>query len=389
MSFLMRLMQFTGPLAAKGVEDTAFYVYNALISHNEVGDSPARLGITIEEFHHKMSYRCQYNATSLNATSTHDTKRGEDARMRINILSEMPEEWIQVYRSWQQLNEPHIQMFQNERAPSVNDEYFIYQSLLGGFPENEEVDESFIQRTLSFIEKAVREAKVHTTHEQPNEAYENACKQFILLLLNKEHGFLNLFLPFYRKVNRLATMYSLIETIIKITAPGIPDIYQGCEVWNLSYVDPDNRRPVDFNTRIQLLEQITSFDNIQEQLLFLQQYQNSGAKKMYATQKALQLRKQWNNVFLNGSYIPLTINEPAEIIAYVRLWQQEWVLVAAPLYQGKEIAFQQIFTIELPGNAPAHWKNVFTTEEITANNKHQLAISFHKFPVALLIARTE
>lgn len=388
MSFLMRLMQFTGPLAAKGVEDTVFYIYNPLISHNEVGDSPARLGITVEEFHHKMLYRCQYNSTSLNATSTHDTKRGEDARMRINILSEMPEEWQQVYKSWQQINEPYIHAVQNERAPSVNDEYFIYQSLLGSFPENEEIDEDFIQRTLSFIEKALREAKVHTTHEQPNEAYENACKQFVLLLFNQKHGFLNLFLPFYRKVHQLAMVYSLIQTVIKITAPGIPDIYQGCELWNLSYVDPDNRRLVDFHERIQLLEQIASFSNIQEKLLFLQQYKHKGAEKMYVTQQALQLRKQWNNVFSEGTYIPLTANKPTEIIVYARCWQQKWILVAAPLYWhelNKQNAWQQAFTIELPGNAPLNWKHVFTSEQIMANNQHQLILSF-QFPVALLIA---
>ncbi len=259
--FLMRLMQFTGPLAAKGVEDTTFYVYNPLISHNEVGDSPSQLGITVDEFHQKMKSRQENNPYSLNATSTHDTKRGEDGRMRINALAAMPDKWIQNVNNWRQMNTPFVKMVKNKPAPSTNDEYFIYQSLIGAFPEDLNVTESFIHRTLSFIEKALREAKVETTYDEPNVEYEEACKSFITSLLDEKHSFLKSFTAFLNEVIEVATLYSLAQTVIKITAPGIPDIYQGCELWDVSYVDPDNRRPIDYNCRIANLDEIIALEN--------------------------------------------------------------------------------------------------------------------------------
>jgi (1->4)-alpha-D-glucan 1-alpha-D-glucosylmutase len=229
--FLRRLMQFTGPLAAKGVEDTTFYVYNPLISHNEVGDAPAQLGISIQDFHDKMKSRQQNNPYSLNGTSTHDTKRGEDGRMRINVLAEMADEWIEQVKHWREINKPFIKNVGGKPAPSPNDEYFIYQSLIGSFPENLKVDESYIQRSHAFIEKALREAKVETTYTEPNAEYEEACKNFISSLLNEQNEFLKSFVSFLQQVIEYATIYSLEQVLVKITAPGIPDVYQGCDLW--------------------------------------------------------------------------------------------------------------------------------------------------------------
>ncbi len=384
--FLMRLMQFTGPLAAKGVEDTTFYVYNPLISHNEVGDSPLQLGITIDEFHQKMKSRQENNPYSLNATSTHDTKRGEDGRMRINALAAMPDKWIQNVNNWRQMNTPFVKMVKNKPAPSTNDEYFIYQSLIGAFPEDLTVTEAFISRTLSFIEKALREAKVETTYSEPNVEYEEACKSFITSLLDEKQPFLKSFTAFLDEVIDAATLYSLAQTVIKITAPGIPDVYQGCELWDISYVDPDNRRPIDYDCRISNLDEIIALErgSIESLLSFLHQHKKEGREKLYAIYKTLNLRTAHNDLFLHGKYIPLQTNEE-KVMAYARRRDENWVIVVIPfceeLLQNKEA-----ITVMLPTDAPKHLTNIFTNETIDLTNNDNLISSLQKFPVAVLTA---
>ena len=305
--FLMRLMQFTGPLAAKGVEDTTFYVYNPFISHNEVGDSPSQLGISIDDFHQKMMSRQTNNPYSLNATSTHDTKRGEDGRLRINALAAMPDEWIQKVNSWRQINTPFVKLVNNKPAPSTNDEYFIYQSLIGAFPEDLKVTDAYKERTYAFLEKAFREAKVETTYNEPNADYEAACKNFVASVLDEQHQFLQSFVPFLEKVIDVATLYSLAQTVIKITAPGIPDIYQGCELWDVSYVDPDNRRPIDYECRKKNLDEMMRLEKkgVDEVLTYIHQHKKEGREKLFVTYKTLNFRKANNNLFLEGEYIPL------------------------------------------------------------------------------------
>ncbi|MBC7389828.1 MAG: malto-oligosyltrehalose synthase, partial [Opitutaceae bacterium] len=223
--FYMRLQQFTGPLAAKGVEDTTFYIYNRLISHNEVGDSPKGFGIFTENFHKRMQERLEFTPYSINTTSTHDTKRGEDARARINVLSEIPDEWQEAVSKWQEINKRHKAKGEIE-MPDANDEYFIYQSVLGSFPTNGKVDEDFQTRTKDFMQKALREAKVHTDFPDYNEPYETATANFIDDIL-KDGSFLKEFLPFFNKVSDYGILQSLGLTLLKNTAPGIPDTYQG------------------------------------------------------------------------------------------------------------------------------------------------------------------
>ncbi len=255
-AFRTRLMQFTGPLAAKGVEDTTFYVYNPYIAHNEVGDSPAVAGITVDEFHRQMTERLATLPYSLNATSTHDTKRGEDSRIRLQLLSARPQEWTSAVLGWRQVNRPLIMEVGGRLAPSPNDEYLIYQALLGGLPEDQIVTDKFRERCSGYLTKALREAKTETNYDHPDEAYEQQCRTFTMAILEPDSAFMETFIPFAYRIIRDSLPFSLSLLLIKLTAPGIPDIYQGAELWETSFVDPDNRRPVDFGLRAGLLQQI-------------------------------------------------------------------------------------------------------------------------------------
>lgn len=394
--FLMRLMQFTSPLAAKGVEDTTFYVYNPLISHNEVGDSPSILGISVDEFHQKMINRQQNNPYSLNASSTHDTKRGEDARMRLNALSEIPDEWIRCVEEWREKNKSLIQNINGKSAPSANDEYFIYQSLIGSFPEDLKVTDTYIQRSKDFIQKALREAKVETNYSEPNSEYEDACKNFVEQLLKNENGFLDGFIPFTNKLIDYATVYSLVQVLIKATAPGIQDTYQGCELWDLSYVDPDNRRPIDFDCRIEALNEIKKKEktNVDGILQYIAQQKKEGREKLFVTYKALNLRRTNNELFIQGEYIPLQVtNGEREVIAFARKHNNKWavailpVAIANKLRRAENILDKSIWgniRVHLPKNIPSKWRNVFTNERINVSGSLPLSNMFTKFSVALL-----
>lgn len=393
--FLKRLMQFTGPLAAKGVEDTTFFVYNPLISHNEVGEAPSALGVTVNDFHAKMQSRLLNNPNSLNASSTHDTKRGEDGRMRINALAEMPGEWIQAVNNWRQANTPYITLVDSKPAPSTNDEYFIYQSLIGSFPEDLQVTQEYIDRSLAFIEKALREAKVETTYDEPNAGYEKACKDFIVSVLNKEHNFLQSFVPFLEKIIAIASVYSLAQVIVKSTAPGIPDVYQGCEFWDLSYVDPDNRRPVNYEYRVNALNEIEAAEkqSADAALQLVQKHQKEGWEKLFVTYKILNYRNANNELFLHGKYLPITGND--NVVAYARKLDDKWALVILPINIKSindaagtllgNIAWSD-FTLTLPTGAPPKWTNIFTGESTESSGDLALKNVFAKFAVAVLVS---
>lgn len=366
LDFVKRMMQYTSPLAAKGVEDTTFYVYNPLISHNEVGDSPEPLDYTTEEFHEKMRIRKERIPYSLNASSTHDTKRAENARARINALSYWYKEWIQIVPTWHTVNTAFVKQVNNRPAPSLNDAYFIYQSLIGSMPVSGHVDEAFIQRTKDFLRKSLREAKVETNYDSPNEAYEEACFNFVESILKSGSAFLTAFIPFLQNINSTALSLSLAEVILKSTAPGIPDLYQGCELEDLSYVDPDNRRPVDYDTRTAVLREISALNNEEDSLdAYLTLHKNDEVLKLFVTHKLLLLRKKHPNVFLDGAYIPLEMN--SNVLAYARNLGSKWILVLIPLdgFMGKKSNDVQFI---LPENFPSNWKNVFTNEIVTATN---------------------
>ncbi|WP_205513295.1 malto-oligosyltrehalose synthase [Longitalea arenae] len=395
LAFQKRLMQFTGPLTAKGVEDTTFYVYNALLGHNEVGDTPDKDHYSVNDFHQWVLQRQQQHPWTLNATSTHDTKRGEDGRLRVNVLTWFVKEWQQQVEQWRQLNAGCKVTRDGKQLPSLHDEYFIYQSLIAGFPEDEQVDARYIQRLQAYFIKSAREAKLYTNWQGPDEAYEEAGCLFIEKILSAEHGFLSSFLPFYKTIVRYAQLFSLTQVLVKITVPGVPDIYQGNELWNTSYVDPDNRRPVDFNEHKKQLQVLKDQEKkgFAELLNYITSNRNAGLEKLYVTWKALQCRQGLASLFLHGSYLPLNTSRESGIIAYARQYENKWALVIAPVSDtllaniGEE-ALVNVF-LSLPENAPASWTNVFTGENVSIEKKLPLDAVLKSFPVALLTGETK
>lgn len=394
LSFLKRLMQFTGPLTAKGVEDTTFYVYNPLISHDEVGDSPSILGITTNEFHARMANRQWNTPLSLNATATHDTKRGEDVRMRLNVLSERPDVWQALVKKWLAMN---IRFHAGENGKailSINDEYFIYQSIVGGIQEDLVITDEWIKRLQQYLIKVVREAKVRSNWELPDENYERACTQFIEQILKNNDEFLASLLTFVQKNFAYASINSLGQVLIKTTAPGIPDIYQGCEFWDLSYVDPDNRRPVDYDLRKDHLNQIIKMEKEGRDDLFsfLAVHRTTGIEKLFVTWKTLNFRKNNALIFREGAYLPLPVTgaNPAAVV-YARHYNDQWVLVAVPLDVARRSEASELSkegweneTILLPEHLPRNWKNVFTAKSIVSEGYLDLRELFDEFPIALL-----
>lgn len=388
--FLQRCQQFTGPLAAKGVEDTSFYIFNRLISHNEVGDSPQNFGLSIEGFHERMEQRKSDFPLSINATATHDTKRGEDARMRINVLSELGEEWFQKVEEWKDISGK----FKKDGIPSVNEEYFIFQMLVGAYPFKLETGEEFLERTNAYMQKALREAKESSSWTEPDETYENAVFEFVKKLIGSKE-FLDSFLPFQKKVMGYGALKSLGQSLIKITAPGIPDIYQGTDLWDLSYVDPDNRRPVNFELRKEYLYELMILppEKIKLELNSLKNKFTNGKIKMYCLHKALAERRKFTEVFENGDYIPIKVKKPFEekVLAYVRREGEKWYLIVVPvmvtglfdekLKMDPGLATETI--ISLPDYFPRQWKNIYTQATFDTENDLTGKDLFEDFPVAL------
>ena len=401
--FAMRFQQFTGPLMAKGFEDTTLYVYNRLLSLNEVGGDPGQFGISVGMFHAFNETRAARWPHTLNATATHDTKRGEDARARINVLSELPEEWEKAIRTWTRINQPARTFVKGKEVPDRNDEYFLYQTLVGSFPLSGGDD--FLARLKSYIIKAVREAKVHTEWLRPDEAYEQAFTRYIDAILkpSESNPFLREFLPFVKKISFYGTLNTLSQTLIKIFSPGVPDFYQGSDLWNLSFVDPDNRRPVDFATRAKLLDLIRqkeSRDPMNLAIDLLNVWED-GQIKLYLTYKALQLRRSRRALFFDGNYIPLKVAGKARehVCAFARRRQNDWIVIAVPRLTtqltrpGKSPVGASVWDttdLLLPKDAPQNWVNIFTSEALDAKqaaaNRHPLPLKavFATFPFAAL-----
>ncbi len=257
LNWVLRFQQVTGPVMAKGIEDTAFYLWNRLVSLNEVGGHPQRPGVSVEEFHEANRRRQQRWPGTLLATSTHDTKRSEDVRARINVLSEIPEEWARVVAQWRQGHAPLLPRVDGQPAPSANDQYLFYQTLVGTWEEgmDQEALEVYRQRLVAYMLKAVKEAKQYTSWINPNEEYDEAVRTFVagVLVDEAEAPFRLSLESFVRQVAHFGRLNSLVQVLFKLTAPGVPDVYQGSELWDLSLVDPDNRRPVDFERRRKVL----------------------------------------------------------------------------------------------------------------------------------------
>jgi (1->4)-alpha-D-glucan 1-alpha-D-glucosylmutase len=398
--FLMRFQQVTGPLMAKGFEDTTLYIYNRLLSLNEVGGSPDTFGISLDEFHRFNQRRCRDWPQTLNATSTHDTKRGEDVRARLDVLSEMPQEWEERIKKWNEINTKHKRKVQNLRAPDRNDEYFLYQTLVGALPFSDRDFPALKERIKHYVVKAVREAKIHTAWLKPDKEYEEACLFFIEKILDpsSQNTFLPQFLPFQKKVAFYGIFNSLSQTLLKISSPGIPDFYQGTELWDLNLVDPDNRRPVDFDIRRSLLREIReeSAKDLPALISELLQHREDGRIKVWLTFMGLRARKEYAEVFRSGKYVPLAAygRYSDNIIAYGRNAAERWSVTIVPRFlltlvrEGQDpigTAIWQDTHIPLGDGFPRLWRNILTGEVIHARDTLGIGQVLRSLPVALLV----
>ena len=407
--FAMKFQQYTGPVMAKGVEDAALYVYFRLVSLNEVGGEPDRFGVPVPEFHAENAARAEGWPRSMLSSSTHDTKRSEDVRARISVLSEIPGEWRNRTARWGSLNDPHRRDAGETTSPSRNDEYLLYQTLLGAWPLaglDENGLSEFRGRFRGYMEKAIREAQIDTSWTDPNEEYETGIYDFVDALLVSEGPFLAEFLPFQRRVARVGAINALSQTLIKLTAPGVPDVYQGNELWDFSLVDPDNRRPVDFDLRKRLLEDLQRLKPSSVRSLLEDGAWQDGRPKLYLTWKALGLRRESPALFESGEYIPLeAFGERADhLVAFARRRGREWAITVAPRLcagllneEGALMFAPESWAgtgVRLPADLiGATYRNVLTgekvaVEEIGGERRLSAASLLRNFTVALLNAKS-
>ena len=338
--FALKVQQFTGPLMAKSLEDTAFYRYHRLLALNEVGGDPSAPGLPIAAFHARMQARASSWPHGMTATATHDTKRGEDARARLMTLTEIAGEWTSAAARWKVLNAPHLVTSAKLRAPSVTAEYMLYQTLLGAWPI-EGLDDSFVERIQAYALKAAREGKEETSWLNPNEAYEAGLRGFIGRILDPSASaeFLESLARLARRVALMGALNSLAQLTLKATLPGVPDFYQGTEFWDLSLVDPDNRRPVDFAGRSLALSNLQA-----PGWQSLVRDWPDGRLKLAWTAHLLRLRAERADVFTYGDYKPLDVSGPHRdhVIAFARRRGKDAAVVAvarlfAPFSQGGRV----------------------------------------------------
>jgi (1->4)-alpha-D-glucan 1-alpha-D-glucosylmutase len=408
LDFVMRWQQFTGPVMAKGFEDTALYAYNRLVCLNEVGGNPGGQGVSVAEFHRFNETRLRRWPYTLNATSTHDTKRGEDVRARIAVLSEIPDLWAARVERWVRLNEPRKRVVRGLPLPDADTEFLLYQTLLGAWPLREEEVPEFRERLRAYMLKAVREAKVHTGWLEPDEAYEGALLAFVDRILEPgpENRFLQDFLAFQPFVAYYGALNSLTQVLLKIASPGVPDFYRGTELWDFSLVDPDNRRPVDFGLRAALLAALQERkDDPRGLAAALLAGWRDGRVKLYLTWRALRFRRNHRRLFTAGDYLPVVAagRERDHVCAFARRLERTWALVAAPRLCVRLVggepgpegvpplvpplgeAVWGATTLLLPPGAPEGWRNVLTGEQAVARHGTlPLADLLCSFPVALL-----
>ena len=325
--FIGKFQQITSPVAAKGIEDTSFYLFNRLLSLNEVGGDPTRFGLEPATVHTWMSERHHQWPLALSTTSTHDTKRGEDVRARLNVLSEMPSAWKAAVTRWRALNRRFRTEVDGIIAPDPNDEYFLYQTLVGAWPSDPSGRREFGGRVKAYMRKAMREAKAHTSWLNPNEEYEAAVLRFIDAILDERRPFVQAFAPFQARVAELGVYNSLAQLLIKITAPGVPDFYQGTELWDLALVDPDNRRPVDYPKRRSVLDSVATAD---PSALLAQRA--DGRVKTLLMVRALHQRAALRETFEQGAYVPMSTwgEHRDHLFAFARRHREATTITCVP-----------------------------------------------------------
>ncbi|MHB0969917.1 MAG: malto-oligosyltrehalose synthase [Thermoanaerobaculia bacterium] len=397
LDFVMRWQQFTGRVTAKGLEDTAFYVYNRLLSLNEVGGEPGGAWIRdpVEQFHDRNAAQLARWPGSMNATSTHDTKRSEDFRARLNVLSEMPEAWGAAVDRWSRMNETLRRDVDGRLVPDRNEEIHIYQTLLGMWPHTVREEADVPQRIRQYLEKAAREAKVYSSWLSPDPSHEEALVAFATgIIAQDRREFLDDFHTLQRDLAWYGHLNSLAHVVMKIAMPGVPDFYQGSEMWDFSVVDPDNRRPVDWAKRADALRRLAGSDRrtIAGDLL---EHWPDGRVKLFTTWRALEARRRDPDLFLHGAYVPLHATARDEhLCAFARVHEGRWVVAVVPRLvvslaeRGVHPLGENVWlnaAITLPDGAPQIFENAFTSEPVTVERSAlSLARVFGSFPVAIL-----
>jgi (1->4)-alpha-D-glucan 1-alpha-D-glucosylmutase len=402
LAFVMRWQQFTGPIVAKGFEDTALYVYHPLLSLNEVGGNPLPSEApSREEFYSFLDARQQRWPGTLDATSTHDTKRSEDVRARLNVLSEIPDEWRDHLLQWSKQNARHKDHIAGQPAPDNNEEYFFYQTLLGVWPLSDECESTLLHRVQDHLTKATREAMVHTRWTRPNQAHEEALRSFAARVLDANNReFLRDFHEFQNKIAYSGMINGLSQVLLKIASPGVADFYQGSELWDLRLVDPDNRGPIDVEKRSHMLQGIAAADSAapKRALGDLLRHWQDGRLKLYLIWKALCFRRAHHDLFRSGEVLPLQSAgcHAQHVIAFLRRTENDRALIVVPRWisqlprKDNETLDWCDTRVVLPPGLPSTWTSVLTNETIASTTDQEsnlmLRDLFRDFPVALLSA---
>ncbi|MFO1043658.1 MAG: malto-oligosyltrehalose synthase [Planctomycetaceae bacterium] len=409
LQFIGRFQQYTGPVMAKAVEDTAFYRFNRLVSMNEVGSYPEFVENAVERFHQENARRSVSQPYGMLCTSTHDTKRSEDVRARINAISEKPQEWKERLFRWANLNRHFKVTVDGEPSPCRNDEYLLYQTLLGTWPFsfNTATDlDVYVSRVQQYMTKAIREAKVFSSWIAPNQPYEESLNAFISSILENgsDNKFRDDFQEFANTISTLGMWNSLSQTVLKLTSPGVPDIYQGTETWNFRLVDPDNRRPVDFAALNEMLDavypRIPGVHPTDAFINHLLTNATDGRIKLFVTAELLRLRERSPQLFTEADYLPLSVigERSAHVVAFARRWQNKSVIVVIPRLVGSLLTVERTVPV-----GPLVWRdtsiviprwlhrsrmhNRLTGTNLISSENNQLLVAsvLRQFPVAVLL----
>jgi (1->4)-alpha-D-glucan 1-alpha-D-glucosylmutase len=409
--FALKFQQLTGPVMAKGVEDTTFYVYNRFVSSNEVGGDTKSFGIALEQWHASNEERLAVTPDSMLTTSTHDTKRSEDVRNRLNVLSEIPDAWAGAVRRWQRASAKARRTLADGRvAPDANEEYLLFQTILGVWPWREDdpgCRESVLKRLQKYTAKALSEAKVNLSWISPDPEYVGAVQGWLADLIlpdkrGRETAFMQVLQRLLAQINLFGGVNSLAQLVLKATCPGVPDFYQGTELWDLSLVDPDNRRPVRYEVRERMLAHLDELAEQQGPAAIAAEVTrdiSDGAIKLWTMAQVLRLRQAEHAVFRRGSYVPIYGAGAAEqhVIAHVRQYENKSIIVAVPrfactLMRGTAAlpldAAWKDWVLPVPAEAHGNYRNIFTGETITVEGPLALTQAFRSFPVAVLVTHS-
>ena len=392
--FVLKFQQSTGPIMAKGLEDTAFYVYNRLAALNEVGGEPQHFGVGLDEFHQRNFERQRHWPATLLATSTHDTKRSEDVRARMLAISEVPQLWRSGLQRWRVINRRWKRNLEEASAPDANEEYLFYQTLLGTWPMDAagraepSATPEYIERLQAYMAKALKEAKVNTSWIQPNEQWDSAMSEFVARVLDSspKNKFLPSFLPVAEEIARLGAINSLSQVVVKLTAPGVPDIYQGNEIWDFSLVDPDNRRPVDYARRREMLRSLETASPGE----LLKQWPD-GRIKLFLTQRLLRFRREHPRLFQCGTYLPLNATGAfaESCVAFAREHEGKWIAIVVARLSSR-VGFPPIgeswqdTAVDLPASLSREGaRELFTGREIHFEGALKLSEAMAVLPFAV------